>query len=245
MDPSLSNRNRTQLWWIHVSKGAEWSELVKPGFSNAGERDLMIEAGLLTLSKEIPEAADRKRFKAPKPTAASPKGPSPRSKPRPRYRLALTPKGREYLWGHLPEPGSRDTHNIGPILNFVLEALGKVKAGQMELAEALGLGPQDPGAGVPGERQGPDKPHGPGELLGHIKGLGPAQFMAGGGLRLCVLRRSLPGWTNDSIDQVLLGLERDGAIVLYHFDDPSRITAEDKEAALHVAGHSRHYLYLK
>jgi hypothetical protein len=84
-------------------------------------------------------------------------------------------------------------------------------------------------------------------LLALIRGLGRDLFMAGGGLRLSVLRRALPAsWAREETDAALRELEIGGWIVCNGFDEPSLAKAEDREAALRLCGGiERHYLYVR
>jgi hypothetical protein len=72
-----------------------------------------------------------------------------------------------------------------------------------------------------------------------------ADRMPGGGIRLAEARRVLEGWSREEVDATLRGLQREGRLVLYPFDDPALIGPADEAARLMIAGCPRHYMFLR
>ena len=64
-------------------------------------------------------------------------------------------------------------------------------------------------------------------------------------VRLRELRARLPDVPRAELDRELFALQLKGALVLYRIDDPTDISQADAAAALHIAGHPRHILYLE
>jgi hypothetical protein len=118
----------------------------------------------------------------------------------------------------------------------VLEAVAKGRSAQAEAAaEAL----------AEMSRPAAERAVGAGEVMAAIRGVAPGRRMAGGGVRLAEIRKSLPGVGRGSLDAALLALQQDKRLVLYRFDNPALVTAEDEAATLWVAGAPRHYVFLK
>ncbi len=64
-------------------------------------------------------------------------------------------------------------------------------------------------------------------------------------VRLAALRSELADVPRDQLDETLKELAQSGLASLYQLDDPSMIHAEDREAALHIAGgNERHIIYI-
>jgi DNA-binding HxlR family transcriptional regulator len=82
-------------------------------------------------------------------------------------------------------------------------------------------------------------------LLKEIKSFPRSLFMAGGGLRISEVKQKLTKYSSETIDEALLGLEEKGLIVLFRFDDPTRVTEADKKLALWVSGVVRHYFFVR
>jgi hypothetical protein len=249
MSITISGRNLLQLWRLFISGKTEWPDLLRPRFENASERDELIEAGLLRLTKEIPDPESRKKIqeanskknknKAKTPSETSPSPKEPRvSKPRAINRLYLTEKGCEYLLNHLSDPVSSLSPYVGPVFNWLLATLGKdpnVKAAMASILLKSKTTVPPPATHVLT----------PTALLNEIKMFDQNLFMPGGGLKISVIKQSLTQYSFQAIDSALLELESQDKIVLFPFDDPSRITPADKELCLQVSGVVRHYLFIK
>jgi hypothetical protein len=251
MSITLTGKNRLQLWRLLVSGGSEWPDLMKPPMDSAAERDVMIEAGLLELIKEVPDpvtlskinaaSSSGKKSKAQDAARVTGRKKGPPTKPRPRNRLYLTDKGREYLLNHLGEPVSDRSPSSGPILSWILAALDKNEDGKAAMASILShsetkVSPDDSPRKVVLTSE---------ILMDELGKLSSSLFMPGGGLRISVLKENLNNYSHQAVDNSLLELEKQGRIVLLNFDDPSRVTAADKELGLRVAGVTRHYLFIK
>ena len=63
-------------------------------------------------------------------------------------------------------------------------------------------------------------------------------------VRLADLRCALSGLSRDELDAVLLQMDQLRTIQLMMLEQPSDVTAEDREAAIFLAGHPLHILYL-
>lgn len=63
-------------------------------------------------------------------------------------------------------------------------------------------------------------------------------------VRLAALRERLLA-SRDSLDQTLKSMQQAGRLVLYKLDNPAEITPDDERAALVIAGHPRHLVYLE
>ncbi len=63
-------------------------------------------------------------------------------------------------------------------------------------------------------------------------------------VRLADLRSALSGLSRDELDEVLLQMDQLRAIQLMMLEQPSDVTAEDRAAAIFLAGHPLHILYL-
>ena len=63
-------------------------------------------------------------------------------------------------------------------------------------------------------------------------------------VRLADLRRALSGLSRDELDEVLLQMDQLRDIQLMMLEQPSDVTPEDREAAIFLAGHPLHILYL-
>jgi hypothetical protein len=270
---AITGKNRLQLWCLLKAGGAEWPELLRPRIE-AAERDLMIEAGFLNLEKEIPDIESLKKIRASqssskkkKPLSETQQGkdkdPGAKKrqtkKPQAINRLYLTDKGREYLLNHLGESVSKTSPNAGPILSWILAALDKDENGKSALTTIMfkgkspspilssGQKPSQPQSHIQTNDIPKDLPKEviPEDLLEELKRLSPSLFMASGGLKISVIKENFKHYSPQAIDQALLALEKNDLIVLFHFDDPLRITPADKELGLHVSGVTRHYLYIK
>lgn len=65
-------------------------------------------------------------------------------------------------------------------------------------------------------------------------------------VRLADLRDALPDIAGEDLDRALLGMEGDGAVVLFPLDNPQEIRPEDERAALrNAAGFPRHVMYME
>lgn len=63
-------------------------------------------------------------------------------------------------------------------------------------------------------------------------------------VRLTVLRECLPEVSRKDMDKALLEMHLAGQLVLMALDNPRSISAEDKQAAVMLAGAAKHILYL-
>lgn len=63
-------------------------------------------------------------------------------------------------------------------------------------------------------------------------------------VRLADLHRALPEISQQVLNDAVLALQDAQRLTLYPLDDPSDITAEDRQAAILVAGYAHHILYL-
>ncbi len=63
-------------------------------------------------------------------------------------------------------------------------------------------------------------------------------------IRLADLRANVTA-SRELIDQLLQSMQRAGRLVLFKMDNPSEITPADEQAALDIAGHPRHLVYLE
>ncbi|MDR3153559.1 MAG: hypothetical protein LBW85_04625 [Deltaproteobacteria bacterium] len=91
----------------------------------------------------------------------------------------------------------------------------------------------------------PPKPIDPVGFYRRLRSIPKRLFMAGGGLRIAVLRKAVPDVPREETDRLLIELQRQGRIVLYEFSSPDMITDEDREAAVMVGGVPRHVMYFK
>lgn len=73
-------------------------------------------------------------------------------------------------------------------------------------------------------------------------------FLAGGQIgkriRLADLRHRVPA-SRESLDDMLKSMQQAGRLVLFKMDNPAEITPDDERAALVIAGHPRHLVYLE
>ncbi|MDR3135812.1 MAG: hypothetical protein LBU69_06945 [Deltaproteobacteria bacterium] len=271
MSIELTPLNRLQLWRLVISEFKEWPELMKPPFGT-GDRDKMIMAGLLEMVKEVPDPESYKKLLAARqatrkkrtdPAQGQPKDPKQKQAKTPKLvpinRVYLTHKGREYLLSHLGDPVSHKSPNSGPILSWLLATMGKAGLGKEALATVLGLGTKGAplatglGQGGEGASSAIDKPippkKGPAlapETLMKEIGFFPQNlFMPSGALKISTIKESLRGYSSMEIDAALLELEKRGHVVLYKFDDPSRVTPADRELGLRIGGAIRHYLFFR
>jgi hypothetical protein len=77
-----------------------------------------------------------------------------------------------------------------------------------------------------------------------------AYFRLSGGkanvrVRLAQLRQALPDVGRDTLDGLLLKLQRAEKLVLYPLDNPREIAPEDVQAAITFAGFSNHIVYMR
>jgi DNA-binding PadR family transcriptional regulator len=159
-----------------------------------------------------------------------------------------TPKGSKGLYVQLTDQGwawatdnleaplpSRSTAAV-PVLHALLTKLKPVlKKHNIPLIEIL----------APAE---PIKPVGDGEEL--ESRVHEAYFRLSGGkanvrVRLAQLRQALPDVARDTLDRLLLKLQRAEKLVLYPLDDPQEISPEDIEAAITLTGFSNHIIYMR
>jgi hypothetical protein len=201
----------------------------------------------------VPGQAGKRKSQEVKPTATN--------------RLYITQKGREYLLKTYAEGLNLNrqmpiTH-LTPIMTYVLQGLRANSHGDTIMAQILGLAPSEAMApkwepkaeamapkGEPkAEGKAPSKEPRtdltPDKLIRMIKAMPPINYMDSGGLRISVIKNSFPEYAHMAIDQALLDLEKMGIIVIYNFDDPTKITRADKEFGLVRSGVTRHYIFIR
>ncbi|MDR2368428.1 MAG: hypothetical protein LBF58_10055, partial [Deltaproteobacteria bacterium] len=155
-----------------MTGGSEWPKLMRSEFGTA-DRNALIKAGLLRLSKEVPDPESLKRLKPgkdkPKAGGAKPAGKAAGKatgkatgkadgkaeaktpKPTAINRLYLTDKGKEYLLNHLGDPVSDRSYLSGPVMSHILAALGTDGLGKRAIASLLRIShpPSPPKAAGP------------------------------------------------------------------------------------------------
>ena len=149
--------------------------------------------------------------------------------------VQLTDQGWAWATDNLDVPlPSRSTAAV-PVLHALLTKLKPVlKKHNIPLVEIL----------APAE---PIKPPGDGDLESRVR---EAYFQLSGGkanvrVRLAQLRQALPDIGRDTLDGLLLKLQRAEKLVLYSLDNPKEISPEDVQAAIILAGFSRHIVYME
>jgi DNA-binding PadR family transcriptional regulator len=149
--------------------------------------------------------------------------------------VQLTDQGWAWVSDNLDAPlPSRSTAAV-PVLHALLTKLKPVlKKHNIPLVEIL----------APAE---PIKPPSDGDLESRVR---EAYFRLSGGkanvrVRLAQLRQALPDIGRDTLDELLLKLQRAEKLVLYSLDNPKEISPEDVQAAIILAGFSRHIVYME
>jgi hypothetical protein len=84
-----------------------------------------------------------------------------------------------------------------------------------------------------------------GELMNQMAQIPFKDRMASGGIRISTIKEFSVQYEHKAIDEALLTLEKNGSLVIYHFDDPTRITKKDRELGLVKAGCQRHYVFIR
>ncbi|MDR1297899.1 MAG: hypothetical protein LBO05_11140 [Deltaproteobacteria bacterium] len=232
------------LWRLLSVGGSAWKTSFKPESLNRKPGwTPAVRAGLVEIYKERPGSPEPASSSAPASSsgAAGRKGKKTPSKPRPpqeRLKIRLTEAGRRYLTENCGARVSETSKVTGETFNWLLGLIANDPA--LAAALAARLNPTARGAGHQGSAPVADGQ----TLIRHINSLPPSSFMAGGGLRICVLKGSLPGCPPGDVDRALMDLLRAGKVTLYHFDDPRMIAPEDEAGAMFIAGKARHYLHL-
>jgi DNA-binding PadR family transcriptional regulator len=149
--------------------------------------------------------------------------------------VQLTDQGWAWATDNLDAPlPSRSTAAV-PVLQALLTKLKLVlKKHNIALVEIL----------APAE---PIKPPSDGDLESRVR---EAYFQLSGGkanvrVRLAHLRQALPDVGRDTLDGLLLKLQRAEKLVLYSLDNPKEISPEDVEAAITLAGFSNHIVHMR
>jgi hypothetical protein len=266
MSEEFSPKQRLLLWKLVAAGGSEW----QPHFANylrAKEREALVKVGYVKPVKKNPTPEEQAKWFYPK--TAKKKGKA-RGKPAQKNikrreaikqkettLLCITEKGKEYLLNTYTDdfnlhPRMGVCHLI-PTLSLILKGLKASSHGEELMSQILGLtqapASARPGAGSKATEDGPSNQAPteltPESLLRMIATIHPSNFMASGGLRISVIKNNLPYYAHKDIDQALLALEKKGAIVIYHFDDPTRISQADRELGLVKAGVTRHYIFIR
>ncbi|MDR1535311.1 MAG: hypothetical protein LBU64_09475 [Planctomycetota bacterium] len=150
---------------------------------------------------------------------------------RPQILLELTDHAWRFLSERLGDPLETRGHAAGPILGEVLKALDRLmRARGIRLSEVFPL---------------PAPALGEGELWRRFFRAWEGRRLPDGGIRLRDLREELAGVPREALDETLRSWQREGKIVLYSFDDPSRTTPEDEAAALEVGGRNVYTALIK
>jgi len=157
----------------------------------------------------------------------------------------LVPSDQAWDWAlaHLDAPLPRSVH-AGPVLQCVLAKLQTLmRAYDIPLAEVVGGA--RPGA-APRRRPHATGPAASAELIPLVR---VACLRLSGGrtnarVRLTALRAALLHVGRTALDDALLAMERGGDVVLMTLDNPAERKPADERAALHVAGETRHLVYL-
>ncbi len=152
-------------------------------------------------------------------------------------RVLLTEAGWAWAADHLTHALPRQSYQGTRVLEEVLQALaGFLRQRQVALAELASTPPSTPASPVVS-----------GDLAARVRAASLA--LAGGQssrrVRISDVRRSLDDVARDTLDRVLLDLQRQEKLVLYSIDDPTDIRPEDRRDAVMVAGTPRHILYLE
>lgn len=266
MDYQITPLNRLHLWTLLAHGGSRFDALLRPKMDKRN-RDGLISLGLVEALGELPTAEERKRIrnlsggkKAESAKALEGKAPAARAKAAPLLKIRLTGQGAAWLRDNGQGPISAQAKIPARLVEFLLEALASPAAQGVlaALASQAGAEPKPGGVSKPG-RPGPGSPVrredspeplraaeavlDPAQLLRRIREFDPNKLMASGGLRLSELRKAFPELGRDEVDRALIELQKRGDLVIYRFDDPSKITEADREAALMTAGGPRHYLF--
>jgi hypothetical protein len=165
-------------------------------------------------------------------------------------RLELTDAAYEYL---------RDAENVrrlpqskscGPVAARLLAMVSAfMKANDVTVSELFRYPPlllAGPGDGPEREPEPGGPVPDPEAFLRAISAIPAPDRMAGGSIRLSVVRRTFRNLRRADVDRLLMELQKRGAIVLYPFTSHIDITPEDREASLLVGGDDpRHFLFIR
>jgi hypothetical protein len=212
------------LWRVLVSGGGEFLKTVKPEI-DAKDRKALEAAGLITVGKR--KASEAKGVRA-------------------TTFVTLSEEGWSWAAEHLDAEFSQRSPAVGPVLFAVLRNL-KLHLARTHTSLADFISPpaaksEEPASSVrsPGVASV--------DLARRIR---DAYCRVSGGrwgvrVRLADLRPTLADAPREALDAALLGMEREGEVVLYPLDDPREIRPGDESAGLpNSLGILRHIVYIE
>lgn len=152
---------------------------------------------------------------------------------RPAIRVRLSNHGLNFLFDHMNDPVDAKTYATGPILNKVLAAL-------FRLLQERGIGISEVFPLSAAHGQDKNKA----SLWSRFHSVWEEKHLPDGGLLLRDLRPALPDVSRDRLNGALLEWMSQSKIEIYPFDDNSRITQEDRDAAIVLAGREAYTVLL-
>lgn len=223
MDKTPSPIQTLILWALLARDGGDFQKNIKPELKPEHRKPLE-GAGLIEVEKRA-TTVYRKDGKA--------------TRQRANY-IALTERGWAWAANHLDAPVAARSTAAAPILQAIMAKLKThLQSRNLTLAEFI----------CPGSEPHPEprKEDGSRSIWQRIH---TAYSQLAGGrwnvrVKLAALRAELSDVPRDQLDDALLAMEREDAMVLYPLDNPQEIRPEDREAALsNSAGFPRHILYM-
>jgi hypothetical protein len=204
------------LWFlIGCGRGSAWLSDIRPRLE-AGDRKRLEQARLIVSEKRRKASTDK----------------GGKIRHTNAIWIELTDAGWAWANDHLDAVLPGKTQSAGPILHAWLSHLqGFIRRRGIALAELIGSEPPEPPIADLEER------------------IRRACLQLTGGARhvrvhLHQLRRVLSDVPRAELDAALLAMQRDAKLVLFNLDNQREITAEDRQAALYIAGEPRYVLRL-
>ncbi|MCR9201653.1 MAG: hypothetical protein NXI04_23665 [Planctomycetaceae bacterium] len=214
IESELESQQQLLLWLLMVSDdGGMFLTDVKLSFESAAKRTALMRQGLT-------EEAKRKRA----------------TTNRDATYIELTEKGWAWCQDHLGTPLQSKSPMVAVVLNRLREILRKFFRQQnhcSSIGELVLISSQAPTE---------EREHDLQEIIEQ------ECLKAGGGrenvrVRLAELRPRLSQFTRQAVDDELLALERTGRLSIWRLNDPTEITAADREAAIVSGGRPNHIVY--
>jgi hypothetical protein len=240
-DTALLPRQLLFLWHLAASGGTAFLKDLGKTAIDASERKEIVSSGLLEEIKE--------------------KIRPPQGRSQSLIKLTLTDSGWLCLSERMESPVFLRSSSTGEVLQKLLRCLSAyvkdegLSLGSLFLAQFQKAQEMEPEAetGIPMPQGGladrtaplalaPLPPLTAQALLERLKGLAQTLMVADSYILISSLREELKEYRPEELDQALRDLQTDGALVLYNFDDPGKITPSVAKGALTVAGQTRHYL---